>query len=35
MAYCNDTYNAPKMNLEKNIKEYKERYKGLIEALNL
>ena len=32
---CHDTYNAPIMNLEKNIKEYKERYKGLIEALKL
>ena len=31
----NDTYNAPVMNLEKNIEEYKKRYKGLIEALKL
>ena len=31
----NDTYNAPIMNLEKNIKEYKKRYKGLIEALKI
>ena len=30
-----NTYNAPKMNIEKNIEEYKRRYKGLIEALNL
>lgn len=29
------TYNAPTMNLEKNINEYKKRYKGLIEALNI
>ncbi len=29
------TYNAPTMNLEKNIEEYKHRYKGLIEALDL
>ena len=29
------TYNAPVMNLEKNIEEYKKRYKGLIEALNI
>lgn len=29
------TYNAPIMNLEKNIEEYKKRYKGLIEALNI
>lgn len=31
----NNTYNAPMMNLEDNIKEYKHRYKGLIEALKL
>ena len=31
----NNTYNAPTMNLEDNIKEYKHRYKGLIEALKL
>ena len=31
----NNTYNAPIMNLEDNIKEYKHRYKGLIEALKL
>ncbi len=30
-----DTYNAPVMNLEKNITEYKKRYKGLIEALKI
>ena len=30
-----DTYNAPVMNLEKNIAEYKKRYKGLIEALKI
>ena len=30
-----DTFNAPMMNLEKNIDEYKQRYKGLIEALKL
>lgn len=29
------TYNRPTMNLEKNIKEYQKRYKGLIEALNI
>ena len=29
------TYNAPVMNLEENIEEYKKRYKGLIEALKL
>ena len=28
-----DTYNAPIMNLENNIEEYKKRYKGLISAL--
>ena len=31
----NDTFNAPTMNLEKNIEEYKKRYKGLISALKL
>ncbi len=31
----NNTYNAPKMNIEKNIKEYRRRYKGLIEALKI
>lgn len=31
----NNTYNAPMMNLEDNIEEYKHRYKGLIEALKL
>ena len=31
----NVTYNAPVMNLEENIEEYKKRYKGLIEALKL
>ena len=31
----NNTYNAPIMNLEDNIKEYKHRDKGLIEALKL
>lgn len=30
-----DTYNAPIMNLEKNIDEYKQRYKGLISALKI
>ena len=30
-----DTYNAPVMNLEKNVDEYKKRYKGLIEALKI
>lgn len=30
-----DTYNRPIMNLEKNIEEYKKRYKGLIEALKI
>ena len=30
-----DTYNAPLMNIEDNIAEYKKRYKGLIEALKL
>lgn len=30
-----DTYNAPVINLEKNISEYKKRYKGLIEALKI
>ncbi len=30
-----DTYNAPVMNLEKNIAEYKKRYKGLIAALKI
>ena len=30
-----DTYNAPVMKIEDNIEEYKKRYKGLIEALNL
>ncbi len=30
-----DTYNAPIMNLENNIEEYKKRYKGLISALKL
>lgn len=31
----NNTYNAPTMNLEKNIEVYKQRYKGLIEALKI
>ncbi len=31
----NDTYNAPMMNIEQNISEYKKRYKGLITALKL
>ena len=31
----NNTFYAPIMNLEKNIEEYKKRYKGLIEALKL
>ena len=30
-----DTFNAPIMNIEKNIKEYKERYEGLIRALKI
>lgn len=30
-----NTYNAPIMNLEDNIQEYKKRYKGLIEALKI
>lgn len=29
------TYNAPAMDLEKHIDEYKKRYKGIIEALNI
>ena len=29
------TYNAPVMDLEKHVEEYKKRYKGLIEALKL
>ena len=28
-------YNAPAMDLEKHIDEYKKRYKGIIEALNI
>ena len=32
---CNDTFNAPIMNLEKNIDEYKQRYKRLISALKI
>ena len=31
----NDTYNAPIMNIEQNIEEYKKRYKGLIAALKI
>ena len=31
----NNTYNAPIMNLEKNIDIYKKRYKGLIAALKI
>ena len=30
-----DAFNAPIMNLEKNIEEYKQRYKGLIAALKI
>lgn len=30
-----DTFNAPIMNLEKNIEEYKQRYKGLIAVLKI
>lgn len=30
-----DTFKAPVMNLERNIGEYKKRYKGLIEALKI
>lgn len=29
------TYNAPIMNLDKNIEEYKERYDGIIKALRI
>ena len=35
LKLSNDTYNAPIMNLEKNIETYKQRYKGLIEALKI
>lgn len=35
ISLSKDTYNAPIMNLEKNIEEYKHRYKGLISALKL
>lgn len=35
LRLSNDTYNAPIMNLEKNIETYKQRYKGLIEALKI
>lgn len=35
LRHCNDTFNAPIMKLEKNIDEYKKRYKGLIAALKL
>lgn len=31
----NNTFNAPIMDLEKNIDEYKKRFKGLIEALKI
>ncbi len=31
----NDTYNAPVMDVKKNILEYKKRYKGLINALKI
>ncbi len=31
----NNTYNAPIMKIEDNIEEYKNRYKGLIEALKI
>ncbi len=31
----NETFRAPIMNLENNILEYKQRYKGLIEALKI
>ena len=31
----NHTYNAPIMNIEDNIEEYKKRYRGLIAALKL
>ena len=30
-----NTYNAPVMNLEKNVNEYKKRYQGLIQALKI
>ena len=30
-----DTFNAPIMELEKNISEYKQRYKGIIAALKI
>lgn len=32
---CKDTYDAPIMDLEKNIEQYKKRYKGLITALKI
>ena len=35
LKFKNNTYNAPVMNLEANIEEYKRRYKGLIKALNI
>lgn len=35
MSLQSQTYNAPIMDLEKHIEEYKKRYKGLIEALNI
>lgn len=35
MKLSKDTFNAPIMNLEENIEEYKKRYKGLIAALKL
>lgn len=35
ISLSKDTFNAPIMNLEKNIDEYKQRYKGLISALKI
>ena len=29
------TYNPPKMDIERNLEEYKKRYKGLLEALDI
>ena len=29
------TYKTPKMDIERNLEEYKKRYKGLLEALNI
>ncbi len=35
LKLSSNTFNTPIMDLEKNIKEYKQRYKGLIQALKL